>query len=212
MDPRRFDGLAKALVGGLPRRQALRRVTGGGLAALAALRVGHGPAAAGQEEQGTLTLPCRPCRCANGERDCCLIGITGGGLVRTEAGDTNLVLFATRIEAADSEQATGFVRWVDPGFEDTGLTLESVGSITYGWVEGDEQARTVRGTMQVNGDEQPFVLQVVDAGPDNVGKDTAALAVGDEVAEGEGGTGFGYKAEGTLVGGDLQLLDSAGGG
>ena len=205
MDFRRFDSLTKALAGGLPRRRLLRRLGATGLGALLALRAGRAPAA--QEETNTVALPCAPCNCDADRCDCCLLGVTGGGVVRTPTGDANLVLFATELGTADPNQAAGFVRWVDPAFEGDGITLESVGAVTYFPVPGQEGVREVRGTMRANGEgEHPFVLRVVDAGPDALGQDTAALAVGDRAAEGGTTSGFGYAADGTLVGGDIQLL------
>lgn len=57
------------------------------------------------------------------------------------------------------------------------------------------------GTMAINGgDQQPFVMQVMDAGPGKANEDAASLRV-----DGSGG-GFIYEAAGTMVGGDLQLL------
>ncbi len=85
------------------------------------------------------------------------------------------------------------------------MSLESVGPIAYDWPEGEEHFRNVRGTMVLNGEAQhPFVLEVFDAGPGVSGQDTARLKVGD-AANG----GFGYEMAGTLIGGDLQLLESA---
>jgi hypothetical protein len=152
-------------------------------------------------------LPCEPCNCTGSQCDCCLIGITGGGVVRTESGDINLVLFATQLAADAPQEAAGFVRWLDPHTEG-GLALESVGPIAYDWPEGEEHLRNVRGVMTVNGQgEQPFVLEVYDAGLGVAGEDTARIAVGDSASDG-GSSGFGYEAAGVLVGGDLQLLQT----
>jgi hypothetical protein len=203
MDPRRFDALAKALAGGLPRRRLLRRL-GGGLAALTALGA-HRPTAAQEqgEERRTVQLACEPCFCTDDRCDCCLIGITGGGVVQTPGGEAQLVLFASRLEAGTTA-AAGFVRWILPGEGSESLTLESVGPIAYEDVADDERAREVRGTMQANGSgEHPFVLRLHDAGPDAAGQDTAALSVGDQAAD-----DFSYDGDGPLVGGDLQLLGS----
>ena len=203
MDSRRFDALAKALVGGLPRRRLL-----GGLGASGSGRAGWAgrrQAANAQEEEGSVSLPCTPC---GEDGECCLLGITGGGVLRTEGGDVNLILFATELGTEVEQNAAGFVRWVDTVYEG-GVTLESVGAITYLAVPGDDKSREVRGTMQANGaGEHPFVLRVVDEGPEAIGLDSATLAVGDKAVEGGGATGFGYGATGTLVGGDLQLLNT----
>jgi hypothetical protein len=123
-------------------------------------------------------------------------------VVRTQAGDINLVLFATQLADDAPQEAAGFVRWLDPNAEG-GLTLESVGPIAYNWPEGEEHLRNVTGVMAINGqDEQPFQLEVFDAGPGLVGQDTVRLVVGD------GSPTFVYEAAGTIVGGDLQLLSS----
>ena len=136
--------------------------------------------------------------------DCCLIGITGGGVLETPGGNINLVLFATQLADDAPQEAAGFVRWLDPNLEE-GLSLESVGPIAYDWPEGEENWRNVRGIMAVNGaGEEPFLLEVYDAGPDKPGADMARLMVGDP----DNAAGFGYKAEGLLVGGDIQLLSS----
>jgi hypothetical protein len=127
--------------------------------------------------------------------------------VRTTTGDATLVLFATQLADDAPQEAAGFVRWLDPNIEG-GLSLESVGQIAYDWPEGEQQMRNVRGIMTVNGQgEQPFVLEVFDAGPDRVGEDAARLLVGDSTGDG-GSSGFSYEAAGTLVGGDLQLLST----
>jgi len=204
MHARRFDALTRAFAAGLPRRRLLRGLGASGLALLA-LRADRG-AAATQEEGSTVELLCTPCNCDGDDCECCLIGVTGGGVIKTEVGEATLVLFASRIEE-QSRQAAGFVRWVDAKWEGSGLTLESVGPITYEEVPSQEQTREIRGTMQANGSgDYPFVMQVMDAGPTALGQDTASLAVGDEAAEGAAASGFGYGATGTLIGGDLQLL------
>ena len=202
MDPRRFDAFAKALAGALPRRRLLGRL--GGLATLTAL--GRPAPAAAQdqaEETRTVQLACEPCFCADDGCECCLIGITGGGVVRTAGGEAQLVLFASRLEAG-ATAAAGFVRWILPGDGSESLTLESVGPIAYEDVADVERVREVRGTMQANGaGEHPFLLRLRDAGPDAVGQDTAALTVGDQTTD-----DFSYDGDGPLVGGDLQLLAS----
>lgn len=202
MDAPRFDALARSLARHLPRRGVYR--TGAAAAALATFRATPRRAAA----QGTQSvgLPCKPCNCTDGGCDCCLIGMTGGGVVRTQSGDVNLVLFATQLAADALQEAAGFVRWLDPN-TDGGLTLESIGPIAYTWPDGEEHLRIVTGVMIVNGgEEHPFQLEVFDAGPGLVGQDTARLTVGDRAAG--DGSGFTYEAAGIVVGGDLQLLSS----
>ena len=159
------------------------------------------------QSAGSIGLPCVPCNCAGDACDCCLIGVTGGGIVSIADGEANLVLFATQLADDAPQEAAGFVRWMNPN-RDGGLNFESVGPIAYDWPEGEQQLRNIRGLMTVNcADEQPFHLEIFDAGPDLIGQDTARLTVGDAVAEG-GTSGFGYEAAGTVVGGDIQLLSS----
>ena len=204
MNGRRFDALARSLALTVPRRGLLRVAAAAG-AGLGAIRTGFGRSVA--QAEGSVGLPCVPCNCAGDDCDCCLIGITGGGVVRTSDGDANLILFATQLADDAPQEAAGFVRWLDPNAEG-GLTLESVGPIAYDWPEGEEHLRNVRGLMTINGEgEQPFLLEVFDAGPDLFGQDTARLTVGDAMADG-GSSGFGYEAAGTVVGGDIQLLSS----
>ena len=204
MQGRTFDAIARVFARNLPRRGFLRQ-TGAVVVAAGAIRAGSRAAVA--LEAGSVGLPCAPCNCAGDVCDCCLIGITGGGVVRTEGGDVNLVLFATQLADDAPQEAAGFVRWLDPNAEG-GLVLESVGPIAYDWPEGNEFLRNVRGVMAVNGQgEQPFVLEVIDAGPDRPGEDSAKIAVGDKAGDG-GSSGFGYEASGLLVGGDIQMLNS----
>ena len=210
MDPRRFDALAKGLAPGLPRRRLLRRA--GASAALFAL--GRSRPAAGQDEGETpeeggrvVPLACEPCFCDAGGCECCLSGVTGGGGVRTAAGDAQLVLFASRLEEGSTD-AAGFVRWFMPEEGDRGLTLESVGPIAYGLPDSrEDREREIRGSMRANGEGgHPFVLRLLDAGPDALGEDTADLIVGDPTTD----AGFAYEGGGRLVGGDLQLLGGVG--
>ena len=201
MNARRFDALARALARALPRRGFVR--TGAAAAVGALLRA---PDRATAQDTESVGLPCAPCNCTDAGCDCCIIGITGGGVLRTETGDVNLVLFATQLTPDAAQQAAGFVRWIDPNAEG-GLMLESIGPIAYTWPDGEEHLRTVTGVMTVNGgEEHPFQLEVFDAGPGLVGQDTARLTVGDRAAG--DGSGFTYEAAGIVVGGDLQLLSS----
>lgn len=204
MNGRRFDSITRTLARHRPRRGVLRSALGFA-AALGLLNL-H-PIRTHAQSEGSIGLPCVPCNCVGDSCDCCLIGITGGGVVRTADGDANLVLFATQLADDAPQEAAGFVRWLDP-IAEGGLTLESVGPIAYDWPEGEEHLRNIRGIMSVNGEgEQPFVLEVFDAGPDLLGQDTARLTVGDAIDDG-GSSGFGYEAAGTVVGGDIQLLSS----
>lgn len=200
MDSRRFDALARSLARHLPRRGLLRGAAVA-TAAVAAQRL-SGRVTAQQANQ--VGLNCVPCNCVDDVCDCCIVGVTGGGVVRTSTGDVNVILFATQLADDAPQAAAGFVRWLDPN-TDGGLTLESTGPISYDWPEGEAHRRFVNGIMTINGQsEQPFLLEVFDAGPDKAGEDTARLVVGD--AMNSGSSGFGYEAEGTIVGGDIQLL------
>ena len=202
MNGRRFDALARSFARTLPRRGLFR--TG---AAVVMGTLLTEPERTAAQETGTVGLPCVQCNCTNAGCDCCLIGITGGGVVRTASGDVNLVLFATQLADDAPQQAAGFVRWLAPNAEG-GLMLESVGPIAYTWPKGEERLRNVTGIMSINGqDERPFQLEVFDAGPERVGQDTARLIVGDGAAT-TGSSDFGYEAAGIIVGGDLQLLSS----
>src|SRR5918994_414673 len=178
MSARTIDMLAKTLAHGSPRRGLLRRACGGVATALA-LR--WRPGLAAQDETGrTVQLRCEPCFCVGDKCECCLSGITGGGVVGTAAGDVQFVLFAS-VVGEGSSQAAGFVRWLLPSANDGQGTLESVGPLAY--EEPQQQERVLRGTMQVDGSgEHPFVLRLVDAGPGAIGEDTAALLVGTRAA------------------------------
>jgi hypothetical protein len=97
------------------------------------------------------------------------------------------------------------VRWLLPDAPDGQVTLESVGPLAY--EEPQQQERVLRGTMQVDGSgEHPFTLRLVDAGPDAIGEDTAALLVGTRAAADGADGGYSYEGEGKLIAGDLQLL------
>ena len=202
MPPYTVDTLAKALAHGLPRRGLLHRVSGAVAAALALGR--HSGLAAQEETARTVQLRCEPCLCIGDYCECCLSGITGGGVVGTATGDAQFVLFASVVDESSS-QAAGFVRWLLPEAPDGQVTLESVGPLAY--EKPQEQERVLRGIMQVDGSGQhPFVLRLVDAGPDAIGEDTAALLVGTRAATDGANSGYTYEGEGKLVAGDLQLL------
>jgi len=142
---------------------------------------------------------------------CRFVGVTGGGVVRTPAGDATLVLFASRFVDGEGTPAEGKVRWLDPSFEG-GMSLESSGPVIYETVADDERSREVRGIATVNGEfVAPFVLVVTD----NSGEEAAALTpdrcriqVGTLIDNPAAAAteGWGYAGEGDLVGGDLLLL------
>lgn len=130
MQGRTFDAIARAFARNLPRRGLLRHA-GAAVAAAGAIRTGGGEAVA--REASSVGLPCAPCNCTGDVCDCCLIGITGGGVVRTEGGDVNLVLFATRLADDAPQEAAGFVRWLDPNAEGGLSWKASAPSPTTGW-------------------------------------------------------------------------------
>ncbi len=214
MDAAQFDRFTRGLARHLPRRGLLG---GAGLAGIATIAGGRRGAAQEKTsehdhaaERQFVSIACTPCHCdeAGENCECCLNGITGGGIVRTETADATLVLFATELGDEAERQATGFVRWTDPTTEG-GLVLESVGPIAYFWELEDTQAREIRGLMTINGEgEEPFVLHLIDTGLGAPGSDSVQLDVGDLAAlDGSSGT-FGYTAAGPIVGGDIQLLET----
>jgi|SRR5579884_4291752 len=211
MDASRFDALAKALAGRLPRRRFLGRVGGGGVALLGAGAITS--AAAAQQASPTapanfpkVVFSCGACDCGS-TSCCCLSGIVGGGVVQTPTGDDQVVLFASRTQADDAPAAAGFVRWIDQHAPGGPLTLESVGPFTY--AEPTDVERQVSGMMKKNGAGlYPFVLKVTAAGPVAAGKNTASLAVGDKVVQGGTKSGYGYDAAGKVIGGGFQILDT----
>src|SRR5215218_7492253 len=109
MNSRRFDAFTRSLARTLPRRGLFR--TAASVSALGS-RTLH--AQEDDEISGNVGLPCVPCNCNGDECDCCLIGITGGGVLRTSTGDVNIVLFATQLAVDAPQAAAGFVRWMDP--------------------------------------------------------------------------------------------------
>ena len=201
MNSHRFDAFTRSLARTLPRRGMLRTAAAAAASASASVLGARTLLAQEEEISGNVGLPCVRCNCNGEDCECCLIGITGGGVLRTSTGDVNVVLFATQLADDAPQQAAGFVRWIDPN-SNGGLVLESVGPVAYQWPEGEDHLRNVSGMMLINGGEQqPFEMQVVDAGPGKANEDSASLRVG-----GSGGSGFIYEAAGLMVGGDLQLL------
>ena len=132
-------------------------------------------------------------------------GVSGSGVV--QAADREVVrAVAATSQTLDTGETTtfGLLRWVDPNWQGTGLTLESNGIGAYGPVPGARATRELFGSVSANGEGHfPFVLRVFDAGSGASGEDTVALLVGDGVLEGGAPTGFAYAAEGTLIAGDL---------
>lgn len=191
---------------GLARRQVLR-----GLAGIAAAAVyGRGSSTAGASQAGSrVSLPCVPCFCEGDTCACCIVGLTGGGIVQLQAGEAQIVVFATRLEEGVSQQGAGFVRWIDTNWNGEQLMLESVGPIVYERVPDQDQARDILGIMRANGaGGYPFRLRVTDYGPTMIGQDLASISVGKGVGRTVPAAPFHYEQDGRLVGGDFQLLDS----
>lgn len=169
------------------RRNILRLIGLGGAAALT-----------------TITAPSIAARQSEVCDKCALLGVTGGGVVRIEAGDANLVLFASKFVDSDAAPVESSVRWNDPSFEG-GLNLESTGPLIYSEVKDEKLSREIRGIATINGErEEPFVLVVnVSLTPET--KDRCNLTAGDFAGSGAS-TGWGYAAVGDLVGGKLLLI------
>lgn len=174
------------------RRDLISRVGLGAAAALTSVRGTAIPASAQDDGE---------------EADCRIVGVTGGGVVRTAGGDATVVLFASRFVDGGGQPAEGKVRWLDPAF-DGGLTLESIGPIVYEDVADDPASREIRGIAQVNGErEEPFVLRVTDNSETGDELDRCVLQAGNLIGGEEAASGeFGYAAEGEIVGGDILLL------
>ncbi len=190
----------------LSRRNALA-----GLSGLAAIGL-HGAVGAQSNPVGdetSLSLPCEPCAGADNADACCLPGLTGGGVVQLDARQAQIVVFAMRLDGNPVQEGAGFVRWIDERWQETELVLESVGPISYKPVEGEEQARDIRGVMRANGEgEFAFQLRLVDFGPGRESEDTASLAVANLASGFARGQALGYQVQGRLVGGDFQLLNA----
>ena len=144
--------------------------------------------------------------CTNPEcvfcKSCTKTGVGGGGIVQVESRQVTVALSATseKENANKSTGAIGLLRWVDPDFQGSPLTLESVTLTNYGPLSGVPNARIVTGFVRANDDgPYPFVLQVVAV--DGPG-DTLDLTVGDAV-EGSTVSGFSYSARGALTTGDI---------
>lgn len=191
--------------GRLSRRHALAGL--GGLAATG-LR-GADAAQPSPTAEAGLSLPCAACEGDENGGSCCLPGLTGGGVVQLDARQAQIVVFAMRLDGNPVQQGAGFVRWIDERWQESELVLESVGPITYEPVAGEEQARDIRGIMRANGEgEFAFHLRLVDYGPGHASEDTASLAVANLASGLAAGQAPGYEAQGSLVGGDFQLLNS----
>ena len=217
MDASRFDALTRSLAAGTDRRRIIRILTSLGFGGILMHRGQHLAAAQIRiplcEDCSTCCACCEPDLCPTSQ-NCCnkckatktVSGIGGWGLVRTDEGEVQVGLMASRVgfDDPDVTQYLGQVIWLD---RDRGLTLLSSAITGYGPLPGEEGAREVRGTMWVNreGGDTPFVLRAV-AGPAGEGRGEVALAVGDQAVEGGGRSGFTYGATGSLVAGGLQLL------
>jgi hypothetical protein len=227
----RFDSLARMLATSGTRRSLVR--------GLAVLGIGGAVAKPAAVAASTAAGDCTVVMCPPGYAVGCYYdrngkcigckcfkvttGITGGGLVSTDAGEAHLSLLGTRMPDPDGTDAmlvTGHLRWVDPDWEGGGLTLESIQITGYGPTEGVERGRELSGWLQSSAlpAPVPFFLQAVADGGAGSGKDTVSLLVGDAVpADTVAGAtpepvGFSYQAQGTLTSGGLSLLNLGLGG
>ena len=197
-------------------------------AVLAMLAVGRGRASAAAT--ATTESTCQKCFCSclspgcscqtdsHGATLClescfvcrkCLFGVAGGGAVQLTGRQATVALLATESKKGKKKQkgATGLLRWVDPDFNGTAVTFESVGITSYGPVSGQANVREIAGAVRANGGESyPFRL-LVDVEPAG-GQDALTLDVGDAV-QGFSSTGFSYSASGPLVVGDLVDTQAA---
>src|SRR3712207_5779355 len=103
MDSKRFDQISRAIARRLPRRGLIAALSAAGLATLNRPRLTRGQSSGDASsspasgETRVIAVTCAPCQCNEAGEDCqcCLNGVTGGGIVRTETSDATLVLFAT---------------------------------------------------------------------------------------------------------------------
>lgn len=150
-----------------------------------------------------------------------LAGIAGGGLVQTASSDAHLMLFAATLvresgAGAGEPRVLGSVRWLDPGWQHTGLILESARISWYWPLAGASSGQEIGGWAQVAGGPRvPFLLRVIDAATPGTGAREIVLRAGDaalgvpvlrQASPVPEPTGFSYAAEGALVAGDLQPL------
>jgi hypothetical protein len=129
-------------------------------------------------------------------------GVAGGGTVTVDGRAVGCLLFATRLqsEGESDTQVFGSIEWSDPDAADGPLVLATTAVTSYDSVDDDSGTREIAGMIEVAGDEHPFVLRVVDAGPLGEGEETVALLVGSE-------SGPIYSATGTFAAGGVMLLD-----
>lgn len=140
-------------------------------------------------------------------------GMVGGGRVRLAQGEADFSVFASRliIDDEDPGSVRGSVRWVDAAAD---LSMHSVRISDYQDLElppRQGEGRRITGVMRVSGaGEQPFVLDVIDAGAPGSGRDTVEFTVGARDRAGDdaaGNAGFRYRAEGAIVSGDVQAVE-----
>ncbi|MGH2617147.1 MAG: hypothetical protein ACRDJC_18085 [Thermomicrobiales bacterium] len=144
-------------------------------------------------------------------------GIFGGGIVDVEGAEARFSLFASSLIFDDGEREgeaifAGRVLWVDAAE----LTLTSTSITDYENLNSEEgESRRIRGMMDAgDAGEQPFVMDVFDAGGPEAVSDTISLAVGVSAGIGDAatpatGVGFSYAASGTVVSGDVEDIDVA---
>jgi hypothetical protein len=138
---------------------------------------------------------------------CCTgcTGFSGGGVIQTSSGTAQASFFGDNLQLKGSKQVVtgGALSWYDPGWEGTGLSLQSTRITRYGRVPGTN-IRELTGVASANGKgKHKFVLRVTDGGRPGSGSDTVDLTVSGVPGDGAGGTGSQYRASGHLVQGDL---------
>ena len=141
-------------------------------------------------------------------------GIVGGGRVRAAQGEADFSVFASRmiVNGEEPGRVRGSVHWIDTA---TGLSMRSVRIADYQDLElppKQGEGRRIIGQMRVAGKgQQPFVLEVVDAGDPGSGRDTVVLTIGTATQSGDDATAdgsrFRYRADGVIVSGDVQAVE-----
>ena len=145
-------------------------------------------------------------------------GLAGGGVLETADGEVQFSVFGSRLTCEGDTEPTifGRVQWTDPGWRSRGLMLESTEIIEYGPPQDDPDGnvRELRGMMRQVGDDggvsYPFLLRAEDVDVPGAGADTVTLRVGQDAlgtpSAATPSDDFSYRADGTVVRGDVQLL------
>jgi hypothetical protein len=104
-------------------------------------------------------------------------GIAGGGAVTlSDGGTASFSVFGSRFEVVDQDEPTIFGGLFIT--DSTGNQLASVQVSNYEPVEGEENARQMTGTANIDGKGSfPFTLKLIDGGAPGEGKDQFQLVV-----------------------------------